>query len=196
MDFTTSNPKSPLKFSKNPKILPKYTSSGLKASKSSLSGPFNSNNSNRLFLERYQINTRVCSDHNARARLDNSRVSSQGQSLENLSTTSDVVPPNFPRTSKELNNITSEWDPPCYGQVRILEDEYEIEKLLQKRRIRRGRGWSTQYLLRWLIYGPEDDTWETEQELRRYANDVVEAYEAANGPGVGIARELPEPDRR
>lgn len=76
------------------------------------------------------------------------------------------------------------------------EDQYEIEKLLQKRRIRRGRGWSTQYLVRWLTYGPEDDTWETEQELRRHANDVVEAYEAANGPGVGIAREPPEPDRR
>lgn len=28
------------------------------------------------------------------------------------------------------------------------EDEYEIEKLLQKRRIRRGRDWSTQYLVR------------------------------------------------
>ena len=61
------------------------------------------------------------------------------------------------------------------------EDEYESEKLLQKRRIRRGRGWSTQYLVRWLRHGPEDDTWETEQELRRHANDVVEAYEAANG---------------
>lgn len=43
------------------------------------------------------------------------------------------------------------------------EDEYEIEKLLQKRRIRRGRGWSTQYLVRWLTYGPEDDTWEIER---------------------------------
>ena len=76
------------------------------------------------------------------------------------------------------------------------EDEYEIEKLLQKRRIRRGRGWSTQYLVRWLTDGPEDYTWETEQELRRHANDLVEAYEAANGPDVGIAREPPESDRR
>ena len=104
MDFTTSNPKSP---SEIPKILPKYTSSGLKVSKSSLSGPFNSNDSNRVFLERYQINTRVCSDHNARAHLENSRISSQGQSLESLRTTSNVVPPNFPRTPEELKNITS-----------------------------------------------------------------------------------------
>lgn len=76
------------------------------------------------------------------------------------------------------------------------EDEYENEKLLQKRRIRRGRGWSTQYLVRWLTYGPEDDTWETGQELRRHANDLVEAYGAANCPEVGIAREPPEPGRR
>ena len=66
------------------------------------------------------------------------------------------------------------------------EAEYEIEKLLQKRRIRRGRGWSTQYLVRWLSYGPEDDTWETEHELRRHANDIVEAYETANNATVGL----------
>ena len=28
------------------------------------------------------------------------------------------------------------------------EDEYQIEKLVRKRRIRKGRGWSTQYLIR------------------------------------------------
>ena len=43
-------------------------------------------------------------------------------------------------------------------------------------------------------YGPEDDTWETERELRRHANDLVDTYEASNGPEVGVARE-PEPSR-
>lgn len=38
------------------------------------------------------------------------------------------------------------------------EDKSEIEKLLQKRRIRRGRDWSTQYRVRWLIYDLEDNT--------------------------------------
>ena len=65
------------------------------------------------------------------------------------------------------------------------EAEYEIEKLLQKRRIRRERGWSTQYLVRWLSYGPEDDIWKTEHELRRHANDIVEAYKTAINPTVG-----------
>ena len=37
------------------------------------------------------------------------------------------------------------------------EDEYQVEKLVRKRRIRRGRGWSTQYLIRWRGYGPEHD---------------------------------------
>ena len=60
------------------------------------------------------------------------------------------------------------------------EEEWEVEKLLQKRRIRRGRGWITQYLVRWLTYGPESDTWEPEQELLRNAKERVEEYEAAN----------------
>ena len=66
--------------------------------------------------------------------------------------------------------------------------EIEIEKLLQKRRIRRGRGWSTQYLVRWMTYGPEDDTWETEHELRRHANEIVDAYERTNNQTVGLPR--------
>lgn len=76
------------------------------------------------------------------------------------------------------------------------EDEYEIEKLIRKRRIRRRRDYSIQYLVRWLTYGPENDTWETEHELRRHANDLVEAYETANSQAAGIARELPELGRR
>ena len=66
------------------------------------------------------------------------------------------------------------------------EDEYEIERLLQKRSVRPSDGWSTQYLVRWLSYGPEDDTWETERELRRHANDTVEVYEQANNHAVGL----------
>ena len=37
--------------------------------------------------------------------------------------------------------------------------EYVIEKLLRKRRVRKGRGWLTQYLIRWKGYGPEYNTW-------------------------------------
>ena len=55
-------------------------------------------------------------------------------------------------------------------------------------RFRRGRGWSTQYLVRWLTYGPKDDTWETERELRRRANDIVEAFELANYRTLSLPR--------
>ncbi len=67
------------------------------------------------------------------------------------------------------------------------EEEYEIEKLLRKRSIRRGRGWSTQYLVRWLGYGPEADTWEVERELLRHAKETVEEYEAANANAALLA---------
>lgn len=67
------------------------------------------------------------------------------------------------------------------------EEEYEIEKLLRKRSIRRGRGICTQYLVRWLGYGPEADTWELERELLRHAKETVEEYQAANGNAVLLA---------
>ena len=61
------------------------------------------------------------------------------------------------------------------------EEEYEVEKLIKKRSIRRGRGgWVTQYLVRWLTYGAESDTWESEHELLRHAKESVEDYEATN----------------
>lgn len=67
------------------------------------------------------------------------------------------------------------------------EEEYEIEKLLRKRSIRRGRGICTQYLVRWLGYGPEADIWELERELLRHAKETVEEYQAANGNAVLLA---------
>lgn len=52
--------------------------------------------------------------------------------------------------------------PPPPAVVVDGEEEYQVERLVRKRRIRRGRGWSTQYLIRWLGYGPEHDTWQPE----------------------------------
>ena len=51
------------------------------------------------------------------------------------------------------------------------EGEWEVEKLLHQRKIRRGRSWITQYLVRWLTYSPESDTWEPEQELLKNAKE-------------------------
>lgn len=65
------------------------------------------------------------------------------------------------------------------------EEEFEIEKLLQKRRIRRGRGWSTQYLVRWLGYGPEFDQWMPEHRLA-HAPDLVQEFERTFGMEAGL----------
>ena len=43
--------------------------------------------------------------------------------------------------------------------VHADSEEYKVEKLLDKRIIKKGRGHSIQYLVRWLGYGPEHDQW-------------------------------------
>lgn len=54
--------------------------------------------------------------------------------------------------------------------------EYEIERLLNKRVTKRGRGLSTQYLVRWLGYGPEFDEWYNVKDLGN-AQELIEDYE-------------------
>jgi len=39
------------------------------------------------------------------------------------------------------------------------EDRFYVDKLLDKRQRKRGRGRSIEYLVRWRGYGPEDDMW-------------------------------------
>lgn len=65
------------------------------------------------------------------------------------------------------------------------EEEQEIGTLLQKRRIRKGRGWSTQYLVRWKGYGPEHDEWMPENRLS-HAKELIEDYERIHGPDAAI----------
>jgi hypothetical protein len=51
--------------------------------------------------------------------------------------------------------------PPAVHDERFPHDadRYEVEKILNKRTRRYGRGQRDEYLVRWLGYGPEDDTW-------------------------------------
>jgi transposase InsO family protein len=53
---------------------------------------------------------------------------------------------------------------------------YEVERLLDKRVIRKGRGYSTQYLLRYKGYGPEHDEWCRVQDLQD-CSDLIDEYE-------------------
>jgi hypothetical protein len=66
---------------------------------------------------------------------------------------------------------------------------WEIERLLDKRTIRKGRGTSVQYLVRWTGYGPEFDQWYPLSQLEN-AKDLIAEYEARI-QGVVPAIEIP-----
>jgi hypothetical protein len=65
---------------------------------------------------------------------------------------------------------------------------WEVDRLLNKRVITKGRGFATEYLVRWTGYGSIDDMWiniknlegcqeaikEYEDEMGRFANSVEE----------------------
>ena len=53
---------------------------------------------------------------------------------------------------------------------------FEIDRLLNKRTIRKGRGLAIEYLVRWTGYGPEWDRWYNIKDLDN-ATELVEAYE-------------------
>ncbi|KEP45716.1 putative Transposon Tf2-1 polyprotein [Rhizoctonia solani 123E] len=44
--------------------------------------------------------------------------------------------------------------------------EYEIEKIVEERFVKRGNKRTKQYLVRWLGYGLDEDRWKTEKELK------------------------------
>ena len=52
----------------------------------------------------------------------------------------------------------------------------EIERLLNKRVHKKGRGYTTEYLIRWKSYGPEYDQWYNVKSLGD-AGDLVQEYE-------------------
>ena len=56
------------------------------------------------------------------------------------------------------------------------QEEWVIEKLLERRRIRRGRGFATQYLVRWMGFGPEHDTWYNLRDLDN-ARELVDDFD-------------------
>ncbi len=53
---------------------------------------------------------------------------------------------------------------------------FEIEHLLNKRTVKKGRGLAIEYLVRWIGYGPEWDRWYNIKDLDNAA-DLVQAYE-------------------
>ena len=64
-----------------------------------------------------------------------------------------------------------------------LPEEWEVERILDKRVIKRGRGFSTQYLLRWKGYGSYEDRWTRADDV--FADDLIAEYEDHASRGVG-----------
>ena len=54
-------------------------------------------------------------------------------------------------------------------------EEWEIERLLNKRVVKKGRGKATEYLIRWKGWGPEWDTWTNAKHMK--AKELVDDYE-------------------
>ena len=57
----------------------------------------------------------------------------------------------------------------------------EIERLLNKRTYKKGRGYVTEYLLRWKSYGPEWDRWYDVKDLEG-AGELIKEYEEEMAP--------------
>jgi hypothetical protein len=62
--------------------------------------------------------------------------------------------------------------PPPPAEVLEGEDEYEVEKILHHRKARR----SYEFLVRWVGYSPEHDTWESEANLRNAPGALKEYW--------------------
>jgi hypothetical protein len=60
------------------------------------------------------------------------------------------------------------------------DDSYEIERILAHRTRRHRGGATTQYLIRWVGYGPEHDVWYDESDLDG-AEDMLKAYKDTHG---------------
>ena len=67
--------------------------------------------------------------------------------------------------------------------------EWHVERLLNKRVVAKGKGFATEYLVRWKNWGPQWDKWTNANKL--FCPDLIEEYEKHANPG---AREKSAPE--
>ena len=53
--------------------------------------------------------------------------------------------------------------------------EYEVERVLDHRSVKRGKGTKQEFLVKWLGYGPEHNTWEPQKNLTN-CKDILKEY--------------------
>lgn len=82
--------------------------------------------------------------------------------------------PALPPRSDPYNRLRPA-DPPSVEVASGKDDHFEIKRITQKRSTRRGRGVSTEYLVRWKGYGTEHATWINVSKLQD-ATDVIDEF--------------------
>ena len=76
------------------------------------------------------------------------------------------------------------------------ELEYEVERVLDKRLTKRSRRNNVvEYLVKWLGYGHEHNSWEPAKALAN-AQELVQAFENVQVSAVSQGNEAPRPRRK
>lgn len=58
--------------------------------------------------------------------------------------------------------------------IRGANEEYEVEEVIDTRKVRRGRQWHRQYLVKWLGYPPEEAQWEPAVYLKNARQKIAQ----------------------
>lgn len=82
---------------------------------------------------------------------------------------------------------------PVPVQVYPDDNQWLVDKLLDKRKERVGRTWVIEYLVRWLNCGPEDDSWEPASNIEQ---SLIDEYEQSHHGTTGAATRSTRRQRR
>ena len=80
-----------------------------------------------------------------------------------------------PREAKRFPDRLADYRPP--PTIIDNEPEYEVEKILQKRVRKYGKGSRVEYLIHWKGYPSEEDTWEPLRELT-HCDELIQEFNA------------------
>ena len=90
-----------------------------------------------------------------------------------------VTPPRRYKRIRTLSDVTESSCPAThteYTRGGEPESEYEVERIIDARRINVPGGFVMEYLVQWLNFGPEHDSWVKEDDLD--AEDALQSYYA------------------